>query len=646
MTVIDEIKDRLDAVEIIGETVKLRKAGKNYTGFCPFHHNTRTPAFVVFPESGTWRCFGACNDGGDVIKFVMQKEGWDFPEALAHLAERAGVELRPRTEAQEAEEEAHERLRSLQEALIPFYRNQMLHTEPGRAVLAYLQGRDLSADTIADFELGYAPNAWEAAVTHLREKGFSLVEMEQAGVVSERDSGGFYDRFRHRIMIPIRDTRGRIAGFGARSVDKDQMPKYLNSPQTTLFDKGRILYGLDKARKDIRKEDRVVIVEGYMDVIGLHQAGFRNAVSPMGTALNEHHLRMLKRYSRRIILALDPDAAGDKGTLRGLSLARDTMDREAEPVFTPQGLLRYESRLDAEIRVAALPDGLDPDELVAQSHDRWTELLDSALPVVSYVFQLTTRDQDLEDPKVKAQVAAEMIPLIEDVADRVEREAYRQMIARKLQIDERSLVGSGRGRLAGSLRTTRGSSGQPPRFTGKRSAQEDFCLGLFLRHLDLVPAINRHLRQLELDEMSPSDFMGTDRQMIVKMVFEAAAGNDEDREEMIWERLDSGIAETAAALREAVRHVDLDMPQVRDEVLFSFLQIRQKNLNSRLDGIKFKLEQPPETVDPEAGEEIVHHTPTVVLMQEIQGLMAAKKRLDQALAQRNGMMQDGMAPGR
>ncbi|MBN1266819.1 MAG: DNA primase [Anaerolineales bacterium] len=646
MTVIDEIKDRLDAVEIIGETVKLRKTGKNYTGFCPFHHNTRTPAFVVFPETGTWRCFGACNDGGDIFKFVMQKEGWDFPEALARLAERAGVELRPHTEAEEAQDEVNERLRSLLETLITFYRDQMLHTPAGQKALVYLQGRDLLDQTIADFELGYAPESWDAAMNYLREKGYSPDEMTRAGVVSERDSGGCYDRFRHRVMIPIRDGRGRIAGFGARSLDKDQLPKYLNSPQNQLFDKGRILYGLDKARKEIRKQDQAVIVEGYLDVIGLYQAGFMNAVSPMGTALNEFHMRTLKRYSRRIVLALDADAAGDKGTLRGLSLARESMDREVEPVFTVKGLLRYESRLDAEIRVAALPDGVDPDELVAESREAWPALLESALPVVSYVFQVVTKDLNLEDPKVKAQVAAEMIPLIEDVSDRVEREAYRQMIARKLQIDERSLIGSSRGRLAGNLRTAQARAGQVHRFSGKRSAQEDFCLGLFLRQPELLTMINNRLRALDLEDVSPGDFMGTDRQMIASQVIEAARHQDQGLDERVWDRLDTDVAEAAAALRDAISEDELDLPQMREEALFSFLMIRQKNLKTRLDAIKFKLEQPTEDSGTVSDGEGVQQTPTRDLLKEIQTLLSGKKRLDVALAQRNGMMQDGMVSER
>ena len=304
MGVIDEVKDRIDIIDLVGESVKLRKSGKNYTGFCPFHPNKRTPAFAVFPDSGTWRCFGACNEGGDIFSFLMKKEGWDFSEALTYLAERAGVELVPQTAEQEAEDESRQRLYELLDAAVAFFRHQLLSTAAGRPALAYLRDRGISDATLETFEIGYAPESWDVIMKHLIGRGFQEQDLVDAGVVSERDSGGLFDRFRHRVMFPIRDVRGRMAGFGARVLDPEAVPKYLNSPQTSIFDKGRLLYGLDKSRQEIRKLDQAVIVEGYMDVIGLHQAGFRNAVSPMGTALTENQLRLLKRYSRRIARAI------------------------------------------------------------------------------------------------------------------------------------------------------------------------------------------------------------------------------------------------------------------------------------------------------------------------------------------------------
>src|SRR3990170_2789527 len=299
MTTIDEIKDRIDIVDLVSETVQLRRSGKNYLGFCPFHSNTRTPAFVVFPETGTWRCFGQCNEWGDIFGFVMKKEGWDFAEAIRSLSERAGVELRPQTPKEEAVAEEHENLRALLEEAVIFYHHNLLKTSAGEQALRYFrQERCLTEETMEAFGLGYAPDSWDATTTYFQSKGYSEQDLLDAGMVSERDSGGVYDRFRNRLMFPIRDQRGRMVGFGARILNPEDVPKFLNSPQTALFDKGHLLFGLDRARKAIRTQDQVVIVEGYLDVIALHQAGYANTVSPMGTALSEAHMRLLKPFTR------------------------------------------------------------------------------------------------------------------------------------------------------------------------------------------------------------------------------------------------------------------------------------------------------------------------------------------------------------
>ncbi|HSO27394.1 MAG TPA: DNA primase, partial [Anaerolineales bacterium] len=445
---VDEIKARLDIIELVSESVQLRRSGKSYTGFCPFHSNTRTPAFVVWPETGTWRCFGQCNEGGDVFNYVMKKEGWDFSEALRYLAERAGVELTPQTPDMQAAQEEHDALRQMLEDAVTFFRHHLQQTEPGRLALQYLlEKRGLTAETIESFGLGYAPAGWDNLTKHFHAKGVSDDELVAAGLVSEKldDQGrrvSIYDRFRHRVTFPIRDERGRMTGFGARILNPDEFPKFLNSPQTAVFDKSGLLYGLDRARKSIRQTDQAVIVEGYLDVIALHQAGFANAVSPMGTALSPQQLNLIKRYSRRIVLALDSDAAGDKATLRGLEVARETLDREADPVFDARGLLGHETRLKADIRVTTLPEGKDPDDVVLADPQAWERILHEAKPIVIHVMETLARGRDLDDPKVKADVAAQALPLIEDVPNPIERDAYRQRLARLIRVDERALLQS------------------------------------------------------------------------------------------------------------------------------------------------------------------------------------------------------------
>lgn len=634
MSVVDEIKERADIVEVIGEHVDLKKSGKNYTGFCPFHPNTRTPAFVVFPDTGTWRCFGACNDGGDIFSFLMKREGFDFREALEVLAKRTGVELRPRTPEEEARAEENEHLRELLESAVTFFRHQLLETSAGEEALTYLRGRDLTEETVESFELGYAPDSWEAMVAFMREKGVSDEDLLEAGLVSERESGGIYDRFRHRLMIPIRDHRGRMAGFGARVLDPDDVPKYLNSPQTPVFDKGRLLYGLDKARREIRSAEQAVVVEGYMDVIGLHQAGFENAVSPMGTALSETQLRLLKRFSRKIVLALDADAAGEQATLRGLEVAREAMDRSPDPVFAARGLVRYEGRLDAELRIVTLPEGLDPDEVVVQSEDAWPGLLSGARTVVDYVMEVLSADRDLEDAKNKSEIAKQVLPLIEDVADPVEREAYRQKLARRLKVDERALLevakrrrpsrGGPGGRQAGALPATRAVAGDP---------LERFCLGMLLRRPELLYRLDRELQALELERVGEEDFAGSDRRVIFRAVRTALDQHELEPAEHWREALDDPLVDLAHSLMERVADLDLDRTKVLDEVSGAFLRLRKRLLSLRTSQVQFQ----QMAVQERAGEELSEE-PEVDLEQmkeEVYRLAVQRARLERALSLRS-----------
>ena len=251
-----------------------------------------------------------------------------------------------------------------------------------------------------------------------------------------------FDRFRNRLMIPIRDENGKMTGFGARILDPNDFPKFMNSPETPLFSKSRLLYGLDRARKPIRAANQAVIVEGYLDVIAVHQAGYENVVSPMGTALTEEQLRLLKRFSRRIVLALDPDAAGQKAVLSGLEAARQSLDHADELRFDARGLLRHEARLQADLRVASMPDGLDPDEIVQRDPEQWKSLIENAQPIVVHVMGALAAGRDLEDARVKSEIAGQVLPLIEDLPNPVERDTYRQRLARFLKVDERSLVGA------------------------------------------------------------------------------------------------------------------------------------------------------------------------------------------------------------
>jgi DNA primase len=634
MSTIDEIKIRIDIADLVSETVQLRRSGKNYTGFCPFHSNTRTPAFVVFPETGTWRCFGQCNEGGDIFGFVMKKEGWDFSEALRYLADRAGVELESLTPEQQTAVEEHEHLRALLEIAVAYYRHNLFNTPAGKSVLDYLhQERALKDETIEAFGLGYAPDSWEAGLTHFKAKGYQEADLIAVGLVTERESedgAGIYDRFRHRIMFPIRDERGRMAGFGARIVNPEDVPKFLNSPQTDLFDKGRILYGLDRARKGIREQDQVVIVEGYLDVIALHQEGFTNAVSPMGTALTEHQLRLLKRFSRRMILALDADAAGDKATIRGVEVARQALDREADPVFNARGLLGSEARLKADIRVTTLPDGLDPDEVVAGEPGEWERIVSEARPIVLHVMETLAKDQDLEDPKVKSEIARQVLPLISDVRDPVEREAYRQRLARFLKVDERvflDAVAIGSGRKPSRQRSFRPAeqSEKPVREEVPIHATSDLleahCLSVLLRRPDLVYLVDRALLENGLSRLSVDDFQSADHQILLQLIDDSLKQDRTEPNIFVQNSLTLHLMELADRLLVQTEKLDPNEDKVLEDLLRALIVLRQRRLFQQIDHLRYLMEEAqgrPETSVAEYQKTMVQY-------------ITARSRLDRAL---------------
>lgn len=605
MSTIDEIKARIDIVDLVSEAgVKLRHTGRNYTGFCPFHENKHTPAFVVWPETGTWRCFGQCNEGGDIFKFVMKREGLDFKEALEKLADRAGVKVQSLKQESPEQKEAYSRLRTLLEDAVVFYRSQLFNNP---AVLDYLhQKRGLKDSTLETFGLGYAPQSWDAALKHFSGRGYSQAEMLEAGLLTERASGEaggradhdrrVYDRFRHRIMIPIRDEQGRMTGFGARIVDPEDIPKFLNSPETPLFSKGRILYGLDRARKPIRAVDQAVIVEGYLDVIALHQAGFENVVSPMGTAITEDQLRLLKRLTRKIVLALDPDAAGQKAVLRGLEAARSAMDREGELAFDARGLLGSEARLQADLRVAVMPDNLDPDEIVARDPAEWKHLIEVARPIVEHVLDTLLAGRDINDPKVKNDVARQVLPLIADLPEAAERDTYRQMLARRLRVDERAFSASSGGGSAPRRRPRTTGARQTPESPGPflvRPGQrlEMNVLGVLYRRPDLGYQLDKRLQQASLTALAPEDFEYTDHQMLFRLIRQSLEQVEADHHAYAAARLPETLQGLAADLLAQTAKLDPVDDRLLEELFRGVVKIRQLAVEENLNQLRFIMEE-------------------------------------------------------
>lgn len=551
MSIVDEIKDRLDIVEVISAYVPLKRAGRRYKGLCPFH-TEKTPSFVVFPETGTWHCFGACGTGGDIFTFIMRYENMDFREALEFLARKAGVELRSEQPRDSEAERQRERLRAVCAAAALYYHHLLLNHPQAEGARAYLARRGIDEETIRSFQLGYALDDWEACQRYLLEQGHALEDIVAAGLVVERQSGsGYYDRFRGRVMIPICDVQGRVIAFGARSLDGSP-PKYLNSPQTPIFDKGRTLFGLDKARQAIRAADQVIIVEGYMDVIAAHQYSYANVVASMGTALTEAQLRQLKRYTKNFTLALDPDAAGQQATLRGLEQARQALDRETVPVLTPNGLVRYERRLQAELRILSLPNGQDPDECIRNDPEGWPALVESALPIIDFYLQRVVETYDLNTARGKASAVAEIVPLIRELADDVMRQHYIQLLARRVQVDERIIEQQVLKRGRGERQAAHPVPVDVSHI--ERLDVEEYCLAQMIARPELIERVAAELAQVSVEPLDAEDFERAENREIFKLMqaAEGAWGVPEFVEQLPdalrsqWTRLAQAVAEMPA----------------------------------------------------------------------------------------------------
>ena len=460
MSTIEDVKTRLDIVETVGSYVpNLKRSGRTWKANCPFH-NERTPSFIVDPSRGTWHCFGSCSTGGDVIEFVRRIEGLDFREALGRCAERAGVELRPPTRREVERREEHERLLAANDAATLFYQAQLAGAR-GAEARAYAERRGLDAATQREWQLGYAPDEWSALTDHLTARGFRDQELIAAGLAIEGQRG-LYDRFRGRLIFPTRDVRGRMIGFGGRALGADQEPKYLNTPRTPLFDKSGTLFGLDRGGIEARREDRLIVVEGYMDVIACHQAGIENVAASMGTAITEAQMQLIKRFTPNVVLALDADNAGSEATIRAVEVASGAADQDTVATIDWRGLVSYQNVLQADIRIAALPEGEDPDSLVRSDPARLRALIDDAKPVADHLFEAIVDRTDLDDPRARSRAVETIVPTVAAMADPIVRAEYVQRLARLGRVDERTVLGLLASRAPTQRRARRTDDVPPP----------------------------------------------------------------------------------------------------------------------------------------------------------------------------------------
>jgi len=486
VSTINEVKQRIDIVEVASEYVTLQKAGRNFKGLCPFH-SEKHPSFFVFPEQQTWHCFGACGTGGDVFSFIMKKDGVDFGHALRLLAQRAGVTLSSPEMPAKAEDREKEKLFQINEAATEYYHHLLLATKAGEAARSYLSKRKVTTETIKESRLGFSPDAWETLKKYLMNKGHEKKELVEAGLIIEKEEGSSYDRFRNRLMFPICDTQGRVTGFGARALD-DSLPKYINSPQTSIFDKSGSLYGIDKAISHIRRENLVIIVEGYMDVLLTRQHGWQNVIASMGTSMTEKQAAIIKRLTKNISLALDADAAGEEATLRGVEILATSLDK-------------------AEVKVITLPQGKDPDEVVSENPTLWQNLVEQALPILDFAFDTVISKVDINKAKDKSLAAQKLLSLVSEIRDPIWQTHYVQKLARLLKLNEPDLVASMRKSQAHKRRYQSTETIKQSRFTHPlvSSPVEEYCLALLLQYPEL-----RQTAQ----ELSPNHFECTENREI------------------------------------------------------------------------------------------------------------------------------------
>ncbi len=432
--VVAEIKGRLPVADVVGESVQLKKAGTTFKGLCPFH-GEKTPSFVVTPARDTWHCFG-CGKHGDIFTFVMERDTLAFPEALKVLAARAGVELDERTKQEDAR---NARLRTVLDGAIAFYHAVLTNSKTGGPALAYLRGRGFTDATIEKHQLGWAPAGWDQLVRQLASKRqVTPQELLEVGLASPRQrGGGVYDRFRERVIFPIRDANGHPVGLGGRILGKegeggaDTGPKYLNSPATPLFDKSRTLYLIDRAKTAIRKTGQAVIVEGYTDALMAHQAGFENVVASLGTALTPQQVGLITRYAKRIALAYDVDAAGQKAGTFGATALEEVI----------RGLAADESGVELDdVRVVRLPEGRDPDEVMRDTPDAWAEEVRTARPIVDHLIDVHARAHDLRTPGGQARFVDAVLPIIRNLPNPVLRDAYLGRVRQVSGVEERTLL--------------------------------------------------------------------------------------------------------------------------------------------------------------------------------------------------------------
>jgi len=414
---IEEIKSRLDIVQVLGAYIKLKKAGANYRALCPFH-GEKTPSFFVSPARQIWHCFG-CNLGGDIFRFVMQIEGIEFGDALRMLAQKANVELKPLDKEAAGWKTERKRLYDICETACRFFEKQLEGSAKGKEARKYLLSRNITEQSIGDWRLGWSPETWSGLTDYLTSKKYEKRELEKVGLSVRSEKGSHYDRFRGRIIFPIFDFNGQVIAFGGRVLEKKEgVAKYVNSPATILYDKSRVLYGLNKAKVEMRKNDSCILVEGYTDTILAHQVGCGNTVSSSGTALTSFQLSTLKRYTENLFLAYDMDLAGSSATRRGIDLAQ------------AQGF---------NIKIVTMPEDKDPADIISENPKAFGKLVEKSVSIMDFYFQTALSSHDKSTPEGKKAISRLLLPSIKIIPNKIEQSVWVQKLSKEIEVKEENI---------------------------------------------------------------------------------------------------------------------------------------------------------------------------------------------------------------
>jgi DNA primase len=512
-TFIEDLKRQADIVRIVQNYVALKKAGTNWRAPCPFHKETK-PSFNVNPAKEMFFCFG-CHKGGTVFNFIMEMERVTFPEAIKIVAEKAGVPLPKMVDDDrfESRKRDSDQVIELNQWALQWWQDQ-LQSKAAAAVRQYLKDRGISDETAKTFQLGFAPDSWDALSMHLRQKGATQEQLEKSGLVVKKDEGGSYDRFRGRLIFPVFDVQGKPIAFGGRILDPEGDPKYLNSPETPAYTKGRNLYGLHLTRDEIRRQDFAILVEGYLDLIIPYQHGVRNLVASLGTALTPEQVKLIGRFARKVLVNYDGDRAGVQAAKRAI----ETILAE-----------------DIEVKVLVLPDNADPDDFIRKNGvSEYNRRRGEAQPHIQFVIDQALRDRNLNSPADKAAAVEETLPFIRAVRNRIQKREYFDIAMDGLRVQReqrRELEQQVRGAASADARAVQNVFVKAERPT----VAEEKLLGLLVA--------NDELRNIILPRLEPADYEG----LATAAIFRALKKQSTEQKEITFEALSEATADDRGA---------------------------------------------------------------------------------------------------